>query len=227
MHARASWSRRTCRAIAAILLVISPLACRRQNAPADPEAKQDDLRPVACGLDEVREFRCDAFVTTHSALPAPEPYESCPSAMDIRDATFPPASGTGRFDAAYTAAIRARSSPGHNCCYSWCGKLEVVEPSAALPQGGCDQPLSFRESYCMPELEGGTSGELAGSPYDRCAAAVRPPPGVVFSVPPAALLDLERTAQRRAQGTRDCCYGWCSIAPPGSGLERQGLVSGH
>jgi hypothetical protein len=101
----------------------------------------------------------------------------------------------------------------------------VVEPSAALPLGGCDQPLSFHESYCMPELEAGTSGELAGSPYDRCPAAVRPPAGVVFSVPPGALLDPERTAQRRAQGTRDCCYGWCSIAPPGSGLERQGLVS--
>jgi hypothetical protein len=209
-----------------VLLLAVPFGCRGQVSSADPEAKKDDLRPVSCGLDEVREFRCDAFVTTHSALPAPEPYESCPSAMPIADATFPPASGTGRFDAPYTAAIRARSSPGHNCCYSWCGKLEVADPDAALPQGGCDQPLSFRESYCMPELEGGTSGELADSPYDRCAVAVRPPAGAVFSVPKAALLDLERTAQRRGQGTRDCCYGWCSIAPPGSGLERQGLVTG-
>ncbi|HEY3495861.1 MAG TPA: hypothetical protein VGK73_14285 [Polyangiaceae bacterium] len=179
----------------------------------------DDRGIRTCGLDEVREVRCEALLPWTSAMPAPAPYETCPSSIEVKDAVFPPSSGSGRFDAGQTELARRRAPPGQQCCYSWCGKLEVVEASNV--KDSCQQPLAFPESYCVAELESGSRGTLASQPFDRCALAIRPPGAGVFSVPPGALLDPSLTASRRQQrGDPLCCYGWCSIAPPGSGLER-------
>jgi hypothetical protein len=195
-------------------------ACASQRKKLPDSAGPDERGPRACGIDEVREVRCEALLPWTSAMPAPAPYETCPSSMEVHDAVFPPASGSGRFDAARTELARRRAPPGQQCCYSWCGKLEVVEASDVTDS--CRKPLAFPESYCVLELEGGTRGELASEPFDRCALAIRPPEANVFSVPPGALLDQRLTADRRRRGEQLCCYGWCSIAPPGSGLERYG-----
>jgi hypothetical protein len=176
------------------------------------------LQPPACGVDEVREYRCDALLPRTSALPAPEPYETCPSALEVRDAVFPPASGAGRFDAKRTERARRRAPPGTQCCYSWCGKVSVVKPSVAVDR--CREPLAFHESYCIAELESGTRGQVAQEPYGACPAAIRPPDGAAFSVPAGALLDYKLTGVRRRANEPLCCYGWCSIAPPGTALER-------
>jgi len=177
-----------------------------------------ELQPPACGVDEVREYRCDALLPRTSALPAPEPYETCPSALEVPDAMFPPRTGSGRFDAARTERMRRRARPGMQCCYSWCGKLTVVDPGVVVDR--CREPLAFHESYCIAELEGGTNGGTAGPPYSACPAAIRPPAGASFSVPTGALLDVRQTAERRRAQEPLCCYDWCSQAPPGSSLER-------
>lgn len=187
--------------------------------PVEPSAEAA-LQPPACGVDEVREFRCDALLPRTSALPAPAPYETCPSALEVHDAIFPPASGSGRFDASRTERARRRAPPGTQCCYSWCGKVTVVEPAKVVDR--CREPLAFRESYCIAELEAGTEGSVAASPYGACPAAIRPPDGAAFSVPSGALLDTRLTAARRRANDALCCYGWCSIAPPGTALERSG-----
>jgi hypothetical protein len=44
---------------------------------------------------------------------------------------------------------------------------------------------------------------------------------VSFARPEAAPFDPAITGERRGQGFQECCYGWCSIAPPGTGLEKQ------
>ena len=44
--------------------------------------------------------------------------------------------------------------------------------------------------------------------------ALAPPAGSGFSVPKAAAFDSQASATRRAQGFKECCYGWCSAAPP-------------
>jgi hypothetical protein len=167
-----------------------------------------------CKEDEVREYSCDSLLPVESARPAEEPYGTCPSSIEVRDATFPPKAGTGDFDAARTEFVRRRSPPGQQCCYSWCGQLEVVEP--AVVEDRCRQQLAFPESYCVTELESGTSGELAASPFERCAAAIKPPAASAFSVPPGAHLDRGLSAARRQGGESLCCYSWCSIAPPGT-----------
>jgi hypothetical protein len=190
------------------------------SAPPKPthSAEEVGLEPPACGVDEVREYRCEALLPRASALPAPEPYETCPSGIEVRDAVFPPKSGSGRFDANRTERARRRSPPGTQCCYSWCGKVAVVDPKVAVDR--CREPLSFPESYCIAELEAGTRGKSATAPYNACPAAIRPPDATAFSVPPAALLDRSLTASRRLGREPLCCYGWCSIAPPGTALER-------
>jgi hypothetical protein len=195
-------------------------ACASDRKKAAAPSAGADPGPLACGLDEVREVRCEALLPWTSAMPAPAPFETCPSSIEVRDAVFPPASGSGRFDPERTKVARRRAPPGQQCCYSWCGKLEVVEVAAV--EDSCLKPLAFRESYCVAELEGGTRGEVASQPFDRCALAIRPPEASVFSVPSGALLDPDLTADRRRSGNPLCCYGWCSIAPPGSGLERYG-----
>jgi hypothetical protein len=185
---------------------------------ANVDAARSELQPPPCGVDEVREFRCEALLPRTSALPAPAPYDTCPSAMEVRDTVFPPASGSGRFDAARTERARRRAPPGQQCCYSWCGKLTVVEPDTVVDH--CREPLAFHESTCIAALESGTNGGTAQSPYSACPAAIRPPAATTFSVPSGALFDGKLTAARRKAQEPLCCYGWCSLAPPGSALER-------
>jgi hypothetical protein len=168
-------------------------------------------------VDEVREYSCEALLPVESSRPAPDPYGTCPSSIEVRDATFPPKGGSGDFDVARTEFVRGRSPPGQQCCYSWCGNLEVVSPEVV--EDRCRQPLAFAESYCTTELESGTTGELAASPFERCAAAIRPPAAAVFSVPPGAHLDPALSTARRKGGDALCCYSWCSIAPPGTSLR--------
>lgn len=193
--------------------------CGGEAAPvAAPDTTRSELQPPACGVDEVREFRCDALLPRTSALPAPAPYDTCPSAMEVQDAVFPPANGAGRFDAARTERARRRAPPGQQCCYSWCGKLTVVEPDTVVDH--CREPLAFRESTCIAALESGTNGGIAASPYNACPAAIRPPAATAFSVPAGALFDARLTAARRKAQEALCCYGWCSQAPPGTALER-------
>lgn len=190
------------------------------SAPPEPHSEVTDtaLNPPACGLDEVREYRCDALLPRTSALPAPEPFETCPSAIEVKDAVFQPPSGAGRFDAHRTERARRRAPPGTQCCYSWCGKVKVVDPAKVVDR--CREPLAFHESYCIAELENGTKGAVASEPYGACPAAIRPPDAAAFSVPNGALLDYRLTAVRRKANEPLCCYGWCSIAPPGTALER-------
>jgi hypothetical protein len=191
------------------------------GAPPKPKAAHHEdvrLEPPVCRVDEVREFRCDALLPRTSALPAPEPYETCPSAIEVHDAVFPPSAGAGRFDGPRTERARRRAPPGTQCCYSWCGKVTVVDPSKVVDR--CTQPLAFHESYCIAELENGTHGVRAGAPYEACPAAIRPPEATAFSVPNGALLDTRLSAARRQGNEALCCYGWCSVAPPGTALER-------
>jgi hypothetical protein len=194
-------------------------SCGGDAHPAAAPIKEVGLTPATCGVDEVREYRCDALLPRTSALPAAEPYETCPSAIDVKDAVFPPRTGSGRFDARRTERSRRRAPPGTQCCYSWCGQLHVAEPSAV--EDRCRDPLAFHESYCIAELERGTNGGVAASPYRSCPAAIVPPAATAFSVPETgALLDPRLTRARRQAGDRLCCYGWCSVAPPGTALER-------
>jgi len=185
---------------------------------AAPDTARSELQPPACGVDEVREYRCDALLPRTSALPAPAPYDTCPSAIEVRDAVFPPANGAGRFDAARTERARRRAPPGQQCCYSWCGQLTVVEPDTVVDR--CRDPLAFHESTCIAALENGTNGGTAAPPYSACPAAIRPPAATAFSVPRGALFDVRLTANRRQAQEPLCCYGWCSQAPPGSSLQR-------
>jgi hypothetical protein len=190
-------------------------ACGGQRAKSDRAPAS--LEPKACRVDEVREYHCESLLPWTNALPAPEPYSSCPSGIEVKDAVFPPRSRAGRFDSQRTAWVRKRSP--QQCCYSWCGKLAVVEASEVVNH--CRQPLAFPESACVPELEVGTRLDLAAEPFDRCALAIRPPRANVFSVPKnGALFSPSLTAAKRRGGDSLCCYGWCSIAPPGTGLER-------
>jgi hypothetical protein len=199
-------------AIAALLAFGCGKSTKRVRGGNSPRAETS-----LCKVDEVREYSCEALLPVESSRPAPEPYATCPSSIEVRDATFPPKTGTGDFDASRTEFVRHRSPPGQQCCYSWCGKLEVVEPEVV--EDRCRQPLAFAESYCTTELESGSKGELAGSPFDRCAAAIRPPAAAAFSVPPGANLDTGLSAARRQTGESLCCYSWCSIAPPGTSFR--------
>jgi hypothetical protein len=73
------------------------------------------------------------------------------------------------------------------------------------------------ERLCISTSEAGVS-EPAAAPNELCAEAVAPPAGVSFTAPKAAALDLQATGERRSQGLSECCYGWCSRAPLGTGL---------
>jgi hypothetical protein len=190
----------------------------RTPRPHSEVVTDSALNPPACGIDEVREYRCDALLPRTSALPAPEPFETCPSAIEVKDAVFQPKSGAGRFDAHRTERARRRAPPGTQCCYSWCGKVKVVDPAKVVDR--CREPLAFHESYCIAALENGTKGAVASEPYGACPAAIRPPDAAAFSVPSGALIDYRMTAARRRANEPLCCYDWCSIAPPGTALER-------
>jgi hypothetical protein len=171
-------------------------------------------------MDETREYYCEDLLPLNSALPAPAPYQACPGSIDDPVGEYEPAPAIGLFDASYTEYTRKRAPPGHSCCYSWCSHLTLADPAAPSAQAACQAATAFREEYCMPEPESGTS--LPGpAPFERCPAALVPPPKAVFSAPESALFDQGLTGTHRGKGQLDCCYAWCSQAPPGSGLVHQ------
>jgi hypothetical protein len=210
----------------ALSLGVVPSACRSNDGekPQAREASSVDeevsLVPVACGKDQVREYRCDALLPLSSSLPAPEPYAACPGVIEVVNPIYIPLAKTAAFDAVHTEFMRRRAPPGHQCCYSWCARLEARSVIDVPPGGRCNEPLAFPEKHCIPEPEGRISKEPADPPFDRCPAALRPPKTAVFSVPAAAAFHPALTNERRTHGFGECCYAWCSIAPPGTGLER-------
>lgn len=172
--------------------------------------------PPACHKDEVREYLCDDLLPTTSEKPAAEPYQTCPSNVGVKGNVFPTTSTWARFDQARTEWTRKRVPPGHACCYSYCSKLALAEIEA-VDANACAQPNAMPERLCISTSEAGVS-EAAPAPNQLCAPAVAPPAGVAFTPPKAAALDLQATAERRSQGLSECCYGWCSKAPLGTGL---------
>lgn len=193
------------------------LACHGAESQAE-RAEQEQESAAPCARDEVREYFCDDLLPLASSRPAPEPYDNCPATTDIRHGSFAPVGRVASFDLAYTAYTRRRVQPGHSCCYGWCAKVKVADASQAAPLA-CRDSSGLRESFCMRELEGGTSTP-SQSPYDRCPVAVKPPEVVAFAAPSSALLDLNQTSQRRRDvQLPDCCYGWCSVPPSGTVLK--------
>ncbi len=183
-----------------------------------PESPEDDGAgpPPACQKDEAREYFCDDLLPISHEKPAPEPYTTCPGSIGVKGSVFPATSSVARFDVARTEWTRKRVPPGHSCCYSWCSKLALGDV-ATVDAAACSQPNAMKEQLCVNEAEAGVSAGAA-APNERCATALAPPAGVAFSAPKAAALDLQATGQRRAQGLKECCYGWCSKAPLGTGL---------
>jgi hypothetical protein len=182
------------------------------------EAGGDELSgpPPACLQDEVREYFCDDLLPFTSAKPAPEPYQTCPGNVGVKGNVFQPTSTWARFDQTRTDWTRKRVPPGHACCYSWCSKLVIGAPDD-VDASACAQPNAMREKLCISSADAGVS-EAAAAPNEGCAVAVVPPAGVAFTPPKAAALDLQATAERKGQGLNECCYGWCSKAPLGTGL---------
>ena len=172
----------------------------------------------ACARDEVREYFCDDLLPLSSSRPAKAPYDNCPASSDVRHGSFPAVDRVAAFDPAFTAYTRKRVPPGHSCCYGWCGKVTVADPAQAVP-AKCTDAAGLQESFCMRELESGTSAP-AGGPFEHCPNAVKPPESVAFSAPEAALLDVKQTQDRRRERLlADCCYAWCSKAPTGTVLR--------
>jgi hypothetical protein len=172
--------------------------------------------PPPCQKDEIREYLCDDLLPFTSEKAAPEPYQTCPSNVGVKGNVFPATSSWARFDVPRTEWTRKRVPPGHACCYSYCSKLAIA-PVDQVEQASCSQPNAMPEKLCISSAEAGVS-EAAAAPNEGCAEAVAPPAGVAFTAPKAAALDLRVTAERRAQGLNECCYGWCSKAPLGTGL---------
>lgn len=188
------------------------------SKPKEAAAASDDMTgpPPACHKDEVREYLCDDLLPINSEKPALEPYQTCPSNVGVKGNVFAATSTWARFDKNRTEWTRKRVPPGHACCYSYCSKLVLAEIDAVDPTA-CAQPNAMPERLCISTSEAGVS-EPAAAPNELCAEAVAPPPGVSFTPPKAAALDLQATAERRGQGLSECCYGWCSKAPLGTGL---------
>lgn len=183
-----------------------------------PETAAEDLSgpPPPCRKNEVREYFCDDLLPFNAENAAPEPHHTCPNALGVKGNVFPPTSSWARFDVTRTEWTRKRVPPGHACCYSWCSTLAVADPDL-VDAAACQQPNAMRERLCISSAEAGVS-DAASAPNDGCASAVAPPPGVAFTPPKAAALDLQATAEKRSQGVSECCYGWCSKAPLGTGL---------
>jgi hypothetical protein len=201
----------------AALAVLSSIwvgcASSQKNA-AKPERSKHG---VDCGIDEVREYFCDDLLPLSAALPAAAPYESCPSSIDSPASEYEPPPTIGYFDASFTEHTRKRSPPGHSCCFSWCNQVRLADPASPVARAACATPSAFREEYCMPELESGTRSSVGGA-YERCPAAIAPPSKSVFGAASVALFDTSLTASHRGKGEVECCYAWCSQAPPGSGI---------
>jgi hypothetical protein len=187
-----------------------------QPKPADTGGEDQSGPPPGCHKNEVREYFCDDLLPLNSEKPAPEPYQTCPNNVGVKGNVFPPTSTSARFDAARTEWTRKRVPPGHACCYSWCSTLEVADADL-IDATSCQQPNAMREHLCISGAEAGVS-DAAAAPNEGCAVAVVPPRGVAFTPPKAAGLDLQATAEKRSQGLSECCYGWCSKAPLGTGL---------
>ena len=174
--------------------------------------------PPVCRADEVREYSCESLLPRESALPAPAPYEACPAKLEGHVGELNPTPPVAVFDADYTEYMRKRAPPGHQCCFSWCSLVTVVDPRGLTGHEGCDTAMAFRESYCMDEPEAGSTLPMS-APFQKCPAAIAPPPAMVFSAPKAAVFDQQLSSERRAKGFNQCCYGWCSQSPPGARLS--------
>lgn len=200
--------------LAALWLAVACSGSKQKGVDAPGE----DLSgpPPPCHTDEVREYFCDDLLPFNSEKAAPEPYQTCPSNVGVKGATFKATSTWARFDAPRTEWTRKRVPPGHACCYSWCSTLVAADVDL-VDATACQQPNAMPERLCISSAEAGVS-DAAAAPNDGCSAAVVPPPGVAFSPPKAAALDLQATAEKRSQGMSECCYGWCSKAPLGTGL---------
>jgi len=191
--------------------------------PASEEARgaqrEREASPL-CGQDEAREYACDDLLPLSSSRPAPEPYDNCPGAIDIRPGAYKPIGRIAPFDKAFTEYTRKRVQPGHSCCYSWCAKIEIADPSRAAPRQ-CRTADVIYENFCLREPETGTSQPASGA-FDRCPVAVKPPEISAFSAPASALLDVAQTTKRRADiKLPECCYSWCSKAPAKTVLKAQ------
>jgi hypothetical protein len=171
-----------------------------------------------CAVDEVREYHCDELLPLQSALTAPPPFSNCPGSIDGHYGEIDPHPTVAVFDADYTTYIRRRMPPGHSCCYSWCARIPLADAAQIDPEARCHEALSMRETYCFDEPERGTTTPSA-EPFSHCPRAIAPPMGVVFFAPDGALFDSALTATQRSQGLKQCCYAWCSIAPPNTGLQ--------
>ena len=199
----------------AVLCLGSACSSAKQK---DAAVAGDDMTgpPPACHKDEVREYLCDDLLPVSSEKPAAEPYQTCPSNVGVRGNVFPATSTWARFDVARTEWTRKRVPPGHACCYSYCSKLALADVEQ-VDAASCSHPNAMPERLCISTSEAGVS-DAAAAPNELCAAAVAPPAGVAFTPPKAAALDVRATAERRGQGLSECCYGWCSKAPLGTGL---------
>jgi hypothetical protein len=183
-----------------------------------PETAVEDLSgpPPPCRKNEVREYFCDNLLPFNSDKAAPEPYQTCPNNVGVKGNVFQPTSSWARFDIPRTEWTRKRVPPGHACCYSWCSTLVIADVDD-IDATACQRPNAMAEQLCISAVEAGVSG-AAAAPNEGCSAAVVPPAGVAFTPPKAAGLDLQATAEKRSQGLSECCYGWCSKAPLGTGL---------
>lgn len=187
-----------------------------KHQEAKSAASEQDGPPPPCHKDEVREYFCDDLLPFSSDKPAPEPYQTCPNSVGVKGNVFAPTSSWAHFDIPRTEWTRKRVPPGHACCYSWCSKLVVAEVDR-VDVAACSQPNAMPERLCISAAEAGVS-DSAAAPNESCATAIAPPAGVAFTPPKAAALDLRATAEKRSQGIAECCYGWCSKAPLGTGL---------
>lgn len=218
--ARRRWhrTRRTRLLVAALPIAFGFAGCGGSSAPKP--ARTAAGHAEACGVDETREYFCEDLLPLATTMPAPSPYEACPASIDEPASEYEPPPSYGLFDTSYTEYTRKRAPPGHSCCYSWCNKVKLADASAPSIRNACRMATAFREEYCMAEPEGGSSDPV-GSPYVRCPAAIVPPAKAVFAAPDSAAFDVQSTAVHRSRGQLDCCYAWCSQAPPGSGILQQ------
>jgi hypothetical protein len=171
-----------------------------------------------CQIDHTREFHCDDLAPRSSGRPAPPPFDNCPVKSEAHTGAFEPVPPVSVLDPTYTEYMRKRTPPGHVCCFSWCSPVPLAAVNPRERWETCQTSAAFREQFCMGEPEGGTSAP-AGRAFPMCPAGIVPPAKVVFSVPKAALFDERVTSEHRSKGYRDCCYSWCSQAPPTSGLQ--------
>ncbi|HET9956867.1 MAG TPA: hypothetical protein VFQ61_20365 [Polyangiaceae bacterium] len=204
-------------AIALPIAVALPLSVSQGCASSEPPRREREaLRQDLCPADSVRQFHCDDLLPRpKSQEGAPAPYELCPAGIQVPLTDgYPANQSVAEFDVPYTEWARRRVSPGHACCYSWCAALPPADPEDVPPEAGCAEPSVTRESYCLPELERGSS-IAASEPFERCPMVIHPPAGQFFSVPKAAPLDPQATAGKRGAGEEVCCYAWCSRMPAG------------